>query len=303
MTNKIIRKLRHVFLNEKAVQKTYDGWKRKNYRHHPSVSFVIQSHNRSENVIHIVEKLRQQPDSEIIVIDDGSVLKHLNRLGKHLNRANEFLLRCNDLYEVITYDRALNLANGNYVALLQDDDDFDDLTWVGEAIQCFEQDPLLAILGGRDGANLLPFNADNTGLRGEFVIESKVAYRTNSFKLQMVADGLSSAGLTYVQYVDRAPMWFRRTQFQTVLKSIDINFAPFQWDDAEVCMRAWISGLHVGHYSARFKLGKLGTGGMQIWNNELHHRQDEVNIRRVYEIYGSKLPYINALVEQCNQTC
>ena len=302
MINKIAKKLRRIFLDEKATQKTYDEWQQKNYRHSPGVSFVIQSHNRSENVIQIIEKLRQYANSEIIVIDDGSTLDHLYRFGQQLNRANEFLLRCNDLYEVITYDRALNLANGDYVALLQDDDDFEDLAWVDEAIRYFEQDPLLVILGGRDGATLLPFDIDKMGIRGEFAIENNILSRKNSFKLKLVADGFSSNRLTYVQYADRAPMWFRRTQFQTVLKSMDINFAPFQWDDAEVCTRAWLSGLHVGHYSAKFKLGSLGTGGIQIWNKELHHRQDEVNVRRLYKTYGSQLPHIHALVEKCNQT-
>ena len=301
MIDKIIKKLTRVFSTKEVVQKTYAGWYGKNYRHYPKVSFIIQSHNRSENVVQLVDKLRQYANTEIIVIDDGSALEHLNRSGQLLNRGNEFLLRCNDLYEVIAYDRALNLSNGDYVALLQDDDDFADLAWVDDAIQYFEKDPLLVILGGRDGITLLPFDTGNAGARGEFVREDDIAYRTNSFKMRLIATSFSSDGLTYVQYANRAPMWFRRAKFQDVLKSMDIGFAPFQWDDAEICLRAWLNGLHVGHYPAKFRLGNLGLGGMQIWNKELHHRQDEVNARKLYEAYASELPGINALVDKCNK--
>ncbi|MBD2752570.1 glycosyltransferase [Spirosoma validum] len=287
-------------LAKKPEQKTYAGWASKNYNSSPAISFIIQSHNKSGNVLLLVKKLRVIPATEIIVIDDGSTLEHTIQLTKFLTNANEFLLRCNDLYEVITYSRALQFARGKYVILLQDDDDFETTNWVSEGLNYFDHDDQLVILGGRDGARLLPVYHDNTVKRGPFVMEGNFAIRANSFNIELCRNTQSESGLTYVQYVDRAPMWIRRDLFLSALHDFDVQFAPFQWDDAEVCLRAWTLGLHIGHYPANFKIGGLGTGGIQLWNNELHHRQDEVNVKRVYELYEDKLTYIDSLVDQCN---
>ena len=50
-------------------QKTYQNWLNKGYINTPLVSFIIQSHNKSIQVLHIVAKLRTVPNAEIIVID------------------------------------------------------------------------------------------------------------------------------------------------------------------------------------------------------------------------------------------
>ena len=304
-----MRKLRKLlaFLKTKVVparkpeQKTYIGWLSKNYNASPTISFVIQSHNRSANVLFLVKKLRAIPSAEIIVIDDGSAVEHTIQLTKFLANANEFLIRSNDLYEIITYSRALYFARGKYVVLLQDDDDFETTDWVTEGLSYFDHDDQLVILGGRDGARLLPIYCDNTGRRGPFVTEGNLAFRANSFNIELCKNTQSAPGFVYVQYVDRAPMWIRRDLFVNILHDFDIQFAPFQWDDAEMCLRAWMLGLHVGHYPAKFKTGGLGVGGMQLWNNELHHRQDAVNVKRVYDLYEDKLSHIDALVSQCNK--
>ena len=294
------------FLRRKIIpvkqlkQKTYAGWVSKNYNHLPATSFIIQSHNSSTNVLFLVEKLRTIPNAEILVVDDGSTLEHTVRLTKFLTNANEFILRCNDLYEVLTYSRALFFARGKYVVLLQDDDDFETMDWVNEGVNYLDHDKQLVILGGRDGARLLPVCYDQTNKRGPFTREGTFAHRANSFNIELYKSTGSEPGLTYVQYVDRAPMWIRRDAFIEVLHDFDTQFAPFQWDDAEVCLRAWTHGLRVGHYAAKFKNGGLGTGGMQLWNNELHQRQDEVNVKRIYDLYEDQLSHIDSLVDQCN---
>ena len=77
-------------------QKTYAMWVAKGYINTPIVSFILQSHNKSLQIEHIVHKLRKYPKCEIIVIDDGSDKPHSIRLTKLLTRANEFLIRSND---------------------------------------------------------------------------------------------------------------------------------------------------------------------------------------------------------------
>ena len=139
----IIEKIKlALFKRTGAVQqkKNHASWEAKGYRNEPAVSFIIQSHNKSLQICHILPKLRQFKDAEIIVIDDGSSMEHTKRLTEALTGANEFMLRANDLFENVTYDKAIRFSNGQFIALLQDDDDFDSrLAWIHRALALFEQ--------------------------------------------------------------------------------------------------------------------------------------------------------------------
>lgn len=292
------KRLLRIFTHKK--QKQYDDWIGKEYLQKPLISFIIQTHNKSDNVIQLVKKLTKCTNSEIIVIDDGSKLNHSIRLIKSLTLANNFILRCNDLYEVITYDKAIKLANGEYLALLQDDDDFENLIWIDNAIAIFKSDEKLAILGGRDGAKLLPYPETSDGMRGKYLQYGDILLRDNSFKIQL--EKTNTDRYKYVQYVDRAPMWIKKSLFDTHLNHLDITYAPFQWDDAEICLRTWSKGLHVALYNANFSLGAFGIGGMQTWNKVLHERQDEVNVKKVYSSYKSVFDEINQKIEALNNS-
>lgn len=146
-------------------KKNHASWVAKGYRKTPKVTFILQSHDKSLQICHVLPKLRQYEDAEIIVIDDGSQLEHTMRLASALTGANEFLLRANDLFENVTYDKAIRLANGQYIALMQDDDDFEDTEWVEKAINLFEQHPKMAILGG-SGALDIAFEEDKKWAHG-----------------------------------------------------------------------------------------------------------------------------------------
>mgnify|MGYP000370429289 CR=1 FL=1 len=74
----------------KRKQKTYEDWLAKGYTNQPLVSFIIESHNKSVGVKRIVSKLREYPNAEIVVIDDGSEYKHTKSLMRFLTRGNEF---------------------------------------------------------------------------------------------------------------------------------------------------------------------------------------------------------------------
>ena len=261
--------------NAQNNKKSYATWSEKGYNPTPEISFIIQSHNKSLQVKHIVGKLRECRDAEIIVIDDGSERQHTQSLAKFLNRANEFLIRSGDLYEVIMYDKAIRFCNGRYICLLQDDDDFDTLEWVEQALGCFRKYPLLAILGGNNGqqVTLLP--------GGEMMLQS-------------VTD--TDKPFVPAMYVDRAPMWIARSHYMERLKHIDQSFAPFQFDDCELCLRAWLSGLWAGWYPAHFK--SLSAGGMRIWNSAFTGEQCQRNGIKLYQRYASEQEAIEKMVKK-----
>lgn len=286
------------------IQKTYESWKSRGYVGKPKVSFIIQCHNKSEESIKIVDRLRDYQESEILILDDGSNWSHSERLINHMNRGNEYVLRFNDLYEVITYSRAITFSRGEFVVLLQDDDDFDGLEWVARAIQYFEQYDDLVILGGRNGVNMLSYDTSEDGKRGPYEMQGEIGQRKNSFKFDLAGTMEVSNELEqfqFVQTVNRAPMWLRRQLFLEKLEDIDQSYAPFHWDDAEICLKANLLGLKVGWYNAKFDIGALGQGGMRIWNSELHNRQDEVNAKKLYDQYGSRLLEIQAKVDEDNR--
>ena len=246
-------------------KKCHAMWVAKGYRKQPKVTFILQSHNKSLQICHVLPKLRQYEDAEIIVIDDGSLPEHTARLVAALTGTNEFLLRANDLFENVTYDKAIRLANGRYVALMQDDDDFDGVDWVERAVALFSQHPDMVILGGKSGVEL------------EFVAERQWAHGGSS---QAAGD------FCFVTAVNRAPMWIERDLFKRHLRHINFSFAPFQFDDYELCARAWLTGLKVGWYDAGFR--SLTAGGMRLYNNEFTREQSERNGRLLYNMYADR---------------
>ena len=264
----LIEKIKLAILKRSKVvpQKSYASWLAKGYNDTPLVSVVIQSHNKSLQVCHILPKLRKYGNGiEIIVIDDGSSFEHTERLAKELTGANEFLLRANDLYENRTYDKAIRFSNGKYIALLQDDDDFDGIGWVERAVNLFEQYPKMAILGGKDGVNIV------------FEDDKKIAHGGTR---------MNHGDFCFVEAVNRAPMWINHELFVNHLHHIDFSFAPFQFDDYELCIRTWLSGLQVGWYNAGFR--SLTAGGMRLWNNEFTKEQSDRNSHQLYKLYADK---------------
>jgi glycosyltransferase involved in cell wall biosynthesis len=293
------------FLNlkvNKPQQKTYEMWAERGYNPSPEITFIVQSHNKSAQISLIIKKLREVDNSEIIVIDDGSSKNHTINTIDLLRKGNEFVLRANDLYEIITYDRAITLARGEYVVLLQDDDYFDQIKWIEEGLKLFKQYENLAILGGRNGSSITFSNHFKDENSHHFKSSEDAEYDYQL--LSGTSINVNNSEFKFVETINRAPMWIRRSFYLTKLGGINQNFAPFQFDDVELCLRAWTLGLQVGLYSAGFKISTLGFGGMRIWNNSLTERQSKVNSKILYDLYGDKIEseYFKNIVKQANES-
>lgn len=266
----------------KKKPKTYDDWLAKKYINEPEVSFIIQSHNKSIGVKRVIDKLREYPNAEIVVIDDGSDYNHTEALATYLVRGNEFLVRANDLYENVMYDKVIRFVNGKYVVLLQDDDEIESLDWVDKGISYFKKYADLVFLGGRDGLNFV------------YEDDTKLAYNG-----VYPNDLLKGKDFCFVHSVNRAPMLLNKELFLTYIKHIDFSYAPFQYDDTEMCLRAWSVGLKVGWYQAGFE--SMMAGGMRIWNTELMRFQQAKNSAKLYAMYRESINQITKRVEEANR--
>ncbi len=264
----------------KSNQKSRAVWMTKGYNNTPEVSFIIQSHNKSLEVCHIVSKLRNNQNSEIIVLDDGSTMEHSKRIMSELNGANEFVIHANDLFEIIMYDRAIRMANGKFIVLLQDDDNFPNLDWVDKGIHYMNRFPDMVILGGNGGHDFVLKEETKQGVGVPYSEKKGGEFR-------------------FVHHVDRAPMFINKDLFLDKIKHINYEFAPFQFDDCEMCLRAWLNGLKVGWFDAGFT--SLSAGGMRIWNNTFLAEQCEINSRLLYDKFVGKIETIDALVDKSNE--
>lgn len=311
---RIIRKMSKIIetVQDKRLQKRVENLKalkKDTYNTKPKISFIIQFFNKKKNIKPLLARLRAVNAEEIIVIDDGSIDGSYKEWPKYLTKPNDFLIRCNDLFEVRTYDRAIALARGEYVCLLQDDDlpPIND-DWVRQAVMFFEIFPQLLVLGGRQGIDMLmpdPLKANEqaiwqrVGDIGSRAGSSKYRiYDTPSYK-----EPASNIPFMFVGAINRGPAFLRRREFIEI-GGINQNFAPVQCDDIEVSTRAWLKGYRVGFYIAPFERN-VATGGMRIFGNkEISIRQDIINSKKIYDSYGAQIisGCLQELIDKANSS-
>lgn len=218
------------------------------YQSSVRVAAIVQHFNKRDHVVPIFTALRASGIPEIIYLDDGSKDGSIDLLLNQAVGRNHFIIRSNDLFEVRTYDRAIDFSRGEIVILLQDDDlPPGDPDWVEAALRHFDADPQLAILGGRDGLRLRLDSGRPGGIGYTHAEPASEAH-----------------GLRYTDVVNRAPMFIRKSAFRA-LGGNDQIFAPFQCDDVDLCLRAWLAGYRVGLMPCDF-VRDVGVGGMRVFN-------------------------------------
>jgi glycosyltransferase involved in cell wall biosynthesis len=257
----------------------------------PKLTLVLEFFNKRRNVRKLVEAFRASKAEEIIVLEDGSVDGSISLWAKYLNRPNEFVLRANDLFEIRMYARALAMARGEYVCLLQDDDIPPvDSHWVDQALQILDANPDILMLGGRDGLDLLMPDATELGVDPTYKVDEDIAGCPGVNKYRILARPEADTDATlfsYAMVVNRAPTFLRRKEFLEI-GGIDESYAPFQCDDVDASLRTWLNGYKVAHYWADFSRN-IGMGGIRLFNASKLTEQAAKNWREIYARYGDKI--------------
>jgi glycosyltransferase involved in cell wall biosynthesis len=280
-----------------AKQKT----KRLTYAHlytqNPSVSFMVQSFNHKQNIPMILERLRQVSYQEIIVCEDGSTDGSLQTWSRLLDMPNDFLIKSNDLHEIRAYDRAIHLARGGIVCLLQDDEIAPPTDeWFHHAMALFDTYPDLVLLGGYLAFRTLesthhtphgPFPGDLTNLYSappSFIACDRIPFM-------------------FVEAINIGPVFIRRDRFLTEVGGFDLRYAPVGWPgihfDVEMSLRTWLKGGQVGWYQPGFK--QVGARATEAFGHlEKRLSQLKTNHDRLVTEYAEKMVEINRMVDSAN---
>jgi GT2 family glycosyltransferase len=324
---KIARKLRNLYLRlrgtgvsqlrieiQRAILNPYinykiDRYKSNNdgeYSNQSKTSAIVQFFNSRRMVRPIINSLRQSEFAEIIIIDDGSIDGSSKDWRNILTKPNEFVIFSNDLYEVRTYQRALQMTNAEYVCLLQDDDiPPSNSEWVSDAIELFDYFQDLVILGGRTAISPRipdnPYKTKNTS----YQVDGGMAGKPGVNKYKRILEPKhkhKNIDFMFVPVINRAPMWVRRDTFID-MGGIDQAFAPYQCDDVDSCLSALSKGYKVGLYNPNFN--RIAEGGMSAYN-PMSERSEIIKNSWdiIYKRYGHNIfeDKYNTICENANES-
>jgi glycosyltransferase involved in cell wall biosynthesis len=268
------------------------------YTDSPLLSLVIQSFNHRGNIEQIVSRLRSTVADELIVCEDGSVDGSERVWRQQLIRPNDFLIQSNDLHEIRTYNRAISLARGEFVCVLQDDDiPPADPRWASDIIALFQKYPKLAIVGCWNGWNFNFDDIDNSiGSPvgpGELFRDCQVSLIEPELKLPF----------QFVEAVGIGPMFFRRKDFE-ILSGFDLQLSrpgePGIWLDYDICLRAWLSGRQVAVYESEPFARNVGGQGTVMFGGTKRHDNWKKNLLRVQAAFADRIDSIRHTINELN---
>lgn len=239
----------------------------------PNVCAIVQSFNHEANIEKIAHSLKTNPAiQEIIVCEDGSTDRSLEKWNEQLRDVKTFLVLSNNLHEVRCYNRAMRMSSADFFILLQDDDlpppAVETNTesqvavrdnWVSHALLLFDADPKLGVLSGFIGQ----LWADGVGY--EFGEQTSDHGGTRKGKTMRIPF-LSSRTLNPFMYAEcawAAPLFVRGDALRRI-GGLDVGLfrvrEPGVWQDCVLSYASWTAGWRVGVFDAGFKRGVGGHG-------------------------------------------
>lgn len=272
------------------------------YTDRPNVSIILLSFNHRANVTSIIERLRRTQVEELIVCEDGSVDGTRAEWIKHLTRPNDFMICSNDIHEIRAHNRAISMAAGEIVCLLQDDDiPPEDGGWVQLALRLFAEYPRLAILGGHHGY-ALDLRPELQKPKARWVYGYKDSIWKHVRDIPFV-DTKSGIPFMFVEGVSVGPVFHRRNVFWE-LGGFDLSYAkpgePGTLAEHSICLKAWLRGWQVGLFGPPRFEKYVGGRGTKLFSSEERRRNEAENLVRIREAYGDQIGVVESAVEALN---
>ena len=282
-------------VKEKKRQNRISGLE---YIEQPNLTIIVQSFNHVHNIEHIITRLRRTKAEEIIISEDGSVDGSHEKWMKYLDHPNDFLIHSNDLHEIRASDRAMRLAKGKIVCLIQDDDKLPDTgDWVDLSLSLFAMYPNLAILGGYQGLMWNDLDEDLLETKRKASIYGKGAQ-----KIPFVAPSLGISFM-FVEEVNIGPYFIQKEVFE---KIGGWNFSyskvgePGIGFDHELCLRSWKAGYQVGLIGILERKAK--DGGTFLWGLDERQKNKLQNLSKRIMFYRSHAADIRKAVDCANES-
>ena len=240
----------------------------------------------------------------MIVCDDGSIDGSEKEWLRHLTRPNDFLIRSNDIHEIRSYNRAIDLARGEIVCVLQDDDiPPPNGDWVTDALALFKRHPRLAVLGCWLGLSIDFASLPNGVSHAFFGYLSEPLRSKLNVTVTPFADRDLRVPFMFVQTIGIGPIFFKRDVFRA-LGGFDASLSnpgePGICLDQDICFKAWLGGYHVGLFEApAFQTG-VGGQGTLIFGKEARKRNKRANLEKLKQRYADKTEWIDRIVDELN---
>lgn len=245
-----------------------DGERR--YNHEPTVSFLLQSFNQRSNIPDIAPRIPHGRESERIICEDGSSDGSLEAWDERMTRRNDFIVRSNDLHEIRAYTRAIGLSRGEFVCLLQDDDEPPgDTGWVNETLTLFERYPDLGVVCGQSGWGLQDLDPEyrfEPPSEGGHEVTDRWLREGGGVKDEQpedvpTVDPGTGRPFVFVPCISVGPVFVRRSVFDA-LGGFDLNFSepgkPGMGFEVDFALRCWRAGYTVGFTPVGFDRGDVG---------------------------------------------
>lgn len=251
------------------------------------LSVILTIHNKEnlvERCLGSILSLSKDMSELIIVLDgctDNSQRLVEKQLEKHGNLAHK-LIFTDDVFETKANNAGLKEATQKYVVLVQDDVVVNEAGWDSRIIKPLQlYDDIFAVTAK---------NAHNNYLTGK-----KPGSGCDLIKHGEITDGQKGPRdrIEIRDSVNRGPLAFEREKALS-LNFFDEIYAPFIWDDHDICYRAKEKGWVCGSYSINFISEKQwGTTRSNPKSHSIWKASNEKNQKIFYERYYERLSQLN----------
>jgi glycosyltransferase involved in cell wall biosynthesis len=242
------------------------------------LSVVLTIHNK-ENLVErcLGSILSLSKDmSELIIVLDGCTDNSQYLVEKRLGNCDIIhkVVFTDDVFETKANNAGLREATQKYVILVQDDVVVDELGWDSRIIKPLQvYDDIFAVTAK---------NAHNNYLTGK-----KPGSGHDLIKHGEITNGLKGPRdrIEIRDSVNRGPLALDRDKALS-LNFFDEVYAPFVWDDHDICYRAKEKGWFCGSYSVKFISEKQwGTTRENPKSHSVWKTSNEKNQKIFYERY------------------